>query len=69
MTEHLKHLEDLLAMAGPGRVCREATLVSHINSYMGLAYDEFEVGFFQPGILLCMLCILLWALCVYKDRV
>jgi len=56
-------------MAGSGRVCREATLVSHINSYMGLKHDEFEVGFFQPGILLCMLCILLWALCVYKDRV
>lgn len=46
---------------------QQATLVSHINSYMGLKHDEFEVGFFQPGILLCMLCILLWALCVYKE--
>lgn len=32
-----------------------------------LAEDQFQPGFFQPGSLLCMLCILLWALCVYKD--
>ena len=35
---------------------------------MGLKHDEFEAGFFQTGILLCTLCILLWALCVYKER-
>ena len=34
---------------------------------MGLGPLDFEPSFFQPGILLCMLCILLWSLCVYKE--
>ena len=34
---------------------------------MSLDKDQFDAGFFPIGILLCMLCILLWALCVYKD--
>lgn len=46
---------------------RQATLIEHINSYMGLADDVFQPGFFQPGILLCVLCIALWCLCVYKE--
>lgn len=45
----------------------QATLVTHINSYMGLLTDQFDAGFYQPGILLCLLCILLWTLCVYKE--
>lgn len=45
----------------------QATLIEHINSYMGLADDVFQPGFFQPGILLCVLCIALWCLCVYKE--
>ena len=24
-------------------------------------------GAFQPGVLLCMLCVVLWTLCVYKE--
>lgn len=45
----------------------QATLVEQINSFLGLKVDEFEAVFFQPGSLLCMLCILLWSLCVYKE--
>jgi hypothetical protein len=47
---------------------QQATLVTHINSYMGLLTDQFDAGFYQPGILLCLLCILLWTLCVYKAQ-
>jgi len=45
----------------------QATLVEQINSFLGLEVDQFEAVFFQPGTLLCMLCILLWGLCVYKE--
>lgn len=45
----------------------QATMVTHINNYVGLKPDQFEAGFLQPGILLCVLCIVLWALCIYKD--
>ena len=30
--------------------------------------DQFMPDDFGPGVLLCMLCILLWSLCVYKAR-
>eukprot|EP00913_Durusdinium_trenchii_P015995 g15032.t1 len=46
---------------------RQATLLEHINSYLGLNVAAFEPEFFQPGVLLSVLCILLWSLCVYKD--
>ena len=45
----------------------QATLVNNINSFLGLGTQDFEPQFFQPGILLCVLCILLWSLCVYKE--
>ena len=45
----------------------QATLVEHVNSFLGMEKDGFDLPAFQPGILLCMLCIVLWALCVYKD--
>ena len=45
----------------------QATMVMHINNYLGLKPDQFEAGFLQPGILLCVLCIVLWGLCIYKD--
>ncbi|CAE7187798.1 unnamed protein product, partial [Symbiodinium necroappetens] len=45
----------------------QATLVTHINSYLGLQERDFAPSMFEPGVLLCMLCILLWALCVYKE--
>ena len=35
----------------------QANLVEQINSFLGLQKDQFEVPFFQPGSLLCMLCI------------
>ena len=35
----------------------QASLVEQINSFLGLQEGEFEVPFFQPGLLLCMLCI------------
>ncbi|CAK9029597.1 unnamed protein product [Durusdinium trenchii] len=46
---------------------RQATLLEHINSYLGLNVAAFEPEFFQPGVLLSVLCILLWSLCVYKE--
>ena len=45
----------------------QATLVEHINSFLGLEADDFGRSIFQPGVLLCMLCIIQWSLCVYKD--
>ena len=47
----------------------QATLVRQINSYLGIprGTKDFEAPTFQPGLLLCVLCILLWSLCVYKE--
>ncbi|CAL1172819.1 unnamed protein product, partial [Cladocopium goreaui] len=48
----------------------QATLVRQINSYLGFPTGDganFELPTFQPGLLLCVLCILLWSLCVYKE--
>jgi len=45
----------------------QATLVEQINDFLGLQATEFDFNFWQPGTLLCMLCILLWSLCVYKE--
>lgn len=42
-------------------------MIDHINAYMGLDYDQFTPDSYQPGILLCILSIMLWALCVYKE--
>ncbi|CAK9024472.1 Vacuolar protein sorting-associated protein 11-like [Durusdinium trenchii] len=68
---------DLASTSLASRVCngdgalivstRQATLLENIDSYMGLAIDAFEPDFFQPGVLLSVLCILLWSLCVYKE--
>ncbi|CAE6951125.1 unnamed protein product [Symbiodinium natans] len=44
----------------------QATLIQQINDFLGLQATEFDFNFWQPGTLLCMLCILLWSLCVYK---
>ena len=46
----------------------QATLVEHVNSFLGMEKDEFTLPAFRPGILLCMLCIVLWTLCIYKER-
>jgi len=45
----------------------QANLVGDINSFLGLQVGQFSPDAFQPGVLLCMLCILLWSLCVYKE--
>ncbi|CAE7298639.1 unnamed protein product [Symbiodinium necroappetens] len=45
----------------------QATLVEHVNSFLGMEKDEFTLPAFRPGILLCMLCIVLWTLCIYKE--
>eukprot|EP00439_Symbiodinium_sp_Y106_P080527 s516_g19.t1 len=45
----------------------QATLVEHVNSFLGMEKDEFILPAFRPGILLCMLCIVLWTLCIYKE--
>eukprot|EP00438_Fugacium_kawagutii_P016809 Skav203768 [mRNA] locus=scaffold206:110403:111860:+ [translate_table: standard] len=71
-----KHL-DLADTSLVSRVCSgdealilattQATLIEHVNSFLGLSEHQFELGSFQPGILLSMLCIILWTLCVYKE--
>ncbi|CAE7626587.1 unnamed protein product, partial [Symbiodinium microadriaticum] len=45
----------------------QATLIEQINNYLRLGTDQFEQDQFGPGTLLCMLCILLWSLCVFKE--
>eukprot|EP00439_Symbiodinium_sp_Y106_P026093 s1473_g3.t1 len=45
----------------------QATLIEQINNYLRLGIDQFEQDQFGPGTLLCMLCILLWSLCVFKE--
>ncbi|CAE7359095.1 unnamed protein product [Symbiodinium pilosum] len=47
----------------------QATLVEHVNSFLGMEKKQFDLPVFQPGVLLCMLCIVLWTLCVYKVLV
>ena len=45
----------------------QAALVEEINQFLGLQVMEFELGTFQPGVLLAVLCIFLWNLCVFKE--
>ena len=45
----------------------QAALVEDINQFLGLQVMEFELGTFQPGVLLAVLCIFLWNLCVFKE--
>ena len=71
-----KHL-DLADTSLVSRVCSgdealilsttQATLIDHVNSFLGLSTYEFATEGFQPGVLLSMLCIILWTLCVYKE--
>ncbi|CAK9067330.1 Vacuolar protein sorting-associated protein 11-like [Durusdinium trenchii] len=74
---HDKQYMDLSETSLVSRVCQgdgslilsttQATLIDQINSFLSLSFDEFQPTFGQTGTLLCMLCILLWALCVYKE--
>jgi len=45
----------------------QASLIEHINSFLGLQKDDFIPASVEPGSMLCMLCIILWSLCVYKE--
>ena len=47
----------------------QAILVNHINDFLGLEKTQLDHSLFQPGTLLCLLCIVLWSLCIYKDQV
>ena len=49
-------------------LCGLPTQQVRINSFLGLQKLQFEHSVFQPGILLGMICIILWTLCVYKDQ-
>ena len=40
----------------------QAALVQDIDHFLGLTQAEFQAQRFRPGILLSMLCILLWCL-------
>ena len=41
--------------------------ISEINSYLGLDSLAFELPNFQPGVLLSVLCILLWNICIFGE--
>ncbi|CAE7285323.1 unnamed protein product [Symbiodinium natans] len=59
------------------RVCRgDGTLIlstpqmqmlDQINAFIGLGKADFEAPYFQPGVLLCMMCILLWCLYLLNE--
>jgi len=71
-----KHL-DLADTSLVTRVCGEdnsllvssnqAKLISDINKFLGLQKHSFDMPFYRPGVQLCMLCIILYNLCVYKE--
>lgn len=71
-----KHM-DLAQTSLISRVCNEdgklilstdqASLLSQINAFLGLESNDFELPWLQPGILLCMLCILLWCLYLCQE--
>ncbi|CAE7861779.1 hcf136, partial [Symbiodinium microadriaticum] len=46
---------------------QQATLIEEINKFLALGKDDLEPPVFQIGVMLCVLCILLWSLCVYKE--
>ncbi|CAE7248353.1 unnamed protein product, partial [Symbiodinium necroappetens] len=68
---------DLAQTSLTSRVCRgdgalivsttQAELVEEINKFLGLGLHDFEPSSFSPGTMLCVLCILLWCMRVYKD--
>ncbi|CAK9064167.1 unnamed protein product [Durusdinium trenchii] len=68
---------DLADTSLVSRVCAEddsllvsstqAKLIQDINKFLGLQKDDFEMPFWRPGVQLCMLCIILYNLCVFKE--
>ncbi|CAJ1387407.1 unnamed protein product [Effrenium voratum] len=71
-----KHM-DLAHVSLASRVCNgdgklilsnvQAALLSQINSFLGMGRSQFDPPWLQPGILLCILCILLWALYLCNE--
>eukprot|EP00913_Durusdinium_trenchii_P001698 g1570.t1 len=71
------HCKDLTDRSLASRVCNEdgslifsngqTEILTHINAFLGMSKDEFELPFFNPGVLLSVLCILLWNLCIFKE--
>ncbi|CAE7763722.1 NLRC3 [Symbiodinium sp. CCMP2456] len=48
----------------------QVALVGEINSYLALSKfgeEAFQLPSFQPGVLLSVLCILLWNICVFRE--
>ena len=41
--------------------------MGEINSFLGLSTLQFDNSTFEPGVLLAVLCILLWNLCIYRE--
>ncbi|CAE7324409.1 unnamed protein product [Symbiodinium pilosum] len=44
-----------------------ASLLEQINDFLDLRQGSFELPYFQPGTLLCMLCIFLWCLYICNE--
>lgn len=42
-------------------------IVGEINSYLGLKGLSTELPSFQPGLLLSVLCVLLWNICIFSE--
>eukprot|EP00434_Breviolum_minutum_P013330 symbB.v1.2.011748.t1/scaffold796.1/size162622/7 len=68
---------DLTDRSLASRVCNEdgslifsngqVEILSQINAFLGMEKDEFTMPWLQPGVLLSVLCILLWDLCIFKE--
>lgn len=68
---------DLTDRSLASRVCNEdgslifsngqVEVLSQINAFLGMEKDEFTLPWLQPGVLLSVLCILLWDLCIFKE--
>lgn len=71
-----KHM-DLARTSLVSRVCNQAdglivsndqaSLIGQINAFLGLQQEDFVPDGLRPGILLCMLCILLWCLYLCNE--
>lgn len=48
--------------AGPA-----GSMIQEINLYLGLSNEQFDMATFRPGTIVCVLCILIWSLCVMKE--
>lgn len=68
---------DLTDRSLASRVCNEdgslifangqVEVLAQINAFLGMGKDDFEAPWLQPGVMLSVLCILLWCLCIFKE--